>query len=373
LGIIFVFVFVGCTSRPQTPKEPYPYYEEDVFFENSTEGIILAGTMTYPKTEIPFPTVVLITGTGPHERDSEIYKHKIFLVLSDYLTKNGIAVLRFDKRGTGKSTGEYGYDKRYGLLKQNIQTSTIENYTSDVIAAVNYLKSKKEINKEKIGLIGLSEGGFIAPLIASKEEGIAFIILLAAPGMPMDQLALLQNELILNDYNMKEEDIKMRMSVTKKAIEINNSGVTDEQFKLDLTEYIHQLSLNDPKALKKLGKPVFMSKKRTIQFIVDGLSSPYNRHFLMQDPAIALRDVKCPVLALNGDKDMQVPSKQNLDAIRIALMESGNTNYTIKEIPNINHLQQESVTGSIKEYSKIKQTISPLVLNEIIQWIKIQL
>ena len=164
--------------RPQEPIKPYPYYSEDITFENKKAGINLAGTLTLPTKDGVFPVVILISGSGPQNRDEELLGHKPFLVLSDFLTKNGIAVLRYDDRGTAFSKGDF-------------KTATSADFATDVESAIFYLKTRKEINKKKVGLIGHSEGGLIAPMVASKSKDVSFIVLLAGTGIQGDQILLL--------------------------------------------------------------------------------------------------------------------------------------------------------------------------------------
>lgn len=326
--------------RPQEPQKPYPYYTEEVKFENKTDKITLAGTLSLPKKEGNFPAVVLITGSGKQNRDEEILGHKPFLVLADYLTKKGIAVLRFDDRGAGESTG-------------NFTKGTTIDFARDVQAAVDYLKNRKEITKNKIGLIGHSEGGIIAPIIAGNSKDIDFIVLLAAPGIRGDKLLLKQKESLEREIGVSEDNIQKGQEIFKGAYDIvlASSG-NDETLKNKLSDY----------AKSKFDDNVAKSFTAQITNV-----PMYN--FLRMDPAIALAKVKCPVLALNGSKDLQVPSAVNLEVIEKTLIKAGNKNVTIKELPNLNHLFQECKTGSIQEYETIEQTFSPIALEEISNWL----
>jgi uncharacterized protein len=334
--------------RPQEPIKPYPYYSEDITFENKEAGIVLAGTLTLPTKEGNFPAVVLITGSGPQNRNEEIMGHKPFLVLSDYLTKNGIAVLRFDDRGTALSKGDF-------------KTATTLDFATDVEAAVKYLQTRKEINKTKIGLMGHSEGGVIAPMVAAKSKDISFIVLLAGTGIPGEQLLLLQEELIGRASGTSEADLQKTKISNKGAFDIVTNSTNVETLKNDLTNYF--------KADTTTETPAGMSKDGFINFKVNQLTSPWMVYFIKYDPAIALEKVTCPVLAIDGSKDLQVSPKENLDAIKTALEKGGNKNVTIKEFSNLNHLFQECKTGLPGEYAEIEQTISPIVLEEITKWI----
>lgn len=341
--------------RPQEPQKPYGYYTEDVYFENRKENFTLAGTLSLPQKEGVFPAVILISGSGPQNRDEEVFGHKPFLVLSDYLTKNGIAVLRFDDRGTAESKG-------------NFQTATSFDFATDIESAVNYLRSRKEINKKKIGLIGHSEGGIIAPMLAAKDKEISFIVLLAGTGIIGSDLLLLQQELIGRANGISEKELQKNKKENKAAFDLIQKFENNDSLKLELGSFIKQHLDDDILAQIQNG----MSLDDFIKDQVDVLTAPWMYNFLKYDPSIILEKVKCPVLALNGSKDLQVPSKINLDAIETALKKAKNKNVTIKELAGLNHLFQECESGSPTEYPKIEQTFSPTALKEIADWIKSQ-
>jgi len=341
--------------RPQEPKKPYSYYEEEVTFKNANAGITLAGTLTLPSKEGNFPAVILITGSGAQNRDEELMGHKPFLVISDYLTKNGIAVLRFDDRGTGASKGDF-------------KTATTSDFATDVEAGVAFLKTRKEINKKKIGLIGHSEGGIIAPMVANNSKDVAFIVLLAGTGIPGDQLLLLQQELIGKASGLNDENLKKARMINHGAYEVVEKAKTTDQLKVDLTSYIKKSLAEGGNAFKPEG----MTEDDFVKLQVSMMISPWMIFFLKYDPAIALEKVKCPVLALNGEKDLQVPSKENLEAIKKALAKGGNKKVTAIELPGLNHLFQECKTGLPAEYATIEQTFSPTALTEILKWIQRQ-
>jgi uncharacterized protein len=331
--------------RPQEPIKPYPYYSENIIFTNKKAGISLAGTLSLPKKEGSFPVVVLITGSGPQNRDEELLGHKPFLVLSDFLTRNGIAVLRYDDRGIGESKGDF-------------KNATTQDFTTDVEAAIAYLKTRKEINKTKIGLIGHSEGGVIAPIVASKNKEVNFIILLAGTGIQGNKLMLLQKELIERQSGISETEIAKGQEIIGGAYNlILKSDINDINTNAKIHDYLKEKYEN------KLDE-------NTLKSISNQLSSNWMHYFIKFDPATALEKVKCPVLAINGEKDLQVPAKVNLEAISKALSKAGNHKVTTKLLPNLNHLFQECTTGSPEEYSKIEQTISPVALNVVLNWIK---
>ena len=342
-------------KRPQDPIKPYSYYTEDVIFENKSANINLAGTLSLPKKDGVFPAVILITGSGAQNRDEELLGHKPFLVIADYLTKNGIAVLRFDDRGTAMSKGDF-------------TSATTLDFATDVEAGFQFLLSRKEIDKKRIGLIGHSEGGMIAPMVACKSKNVSFIVLLAGTGIPGDELLLLQQELIGRISGISEDDLRKTKVANTKAFEIVKKAANSDQMKKDLTDYITKSIKSDSKS--KI--PEGISESDFIAMQVNQIANPWMQFFIKYNPALALEKVKCPVLALNGEKDLQVPPKENLSAINKALLKGGNKKGSMKELPNLNHLFQECKTGSPQEYSAIEQTISPVALSEILSWIQIQ-
>lgn len=339
--------------RPQEPVKPYPYYSEDVKFDNSKDKISLAGTLTLPAKEGNYPAVILITGSGPQDRDEAIMDHKPFLVLADHLTKNGIAVLRYDDRGTAQSTGDFS-------------TATSKEFASDVESAIAYLKTRKEINTRKIGLAGHSEGGSIASMVAGDSREVAFIVLLAGPGIPGDEILIKQTRLIGRANGISDE-------VLDRGEETNKRIYSVLKQKSDLTEVKAQLkSILEEDHDKAPADQQLPDDQRNaiISQMVNSIATPWYQFFVGYNPAQDLEKVKCPVLALNGEKDLQVPPKEDLEGIKSALEKGGNKNVTVKELPRLNHLFQESVTGSPAEYGKIEQTFSPTALIEISDWVK---
>ena len=340
-------------KRPQEPVKPYPYYSEEITFENTKENITLAGTLTLPKKEGKFPVVVLITGSGPQNRDEEIMGHKPFLVLSDYLTRNGIGVLRYDDRGSFASKG-------------NFAKSTTFDFATDVESAVSYLKTRKEIDLKHIGLIGHSEGGIIAPLVAANDKDISFIVLLAGTGVSGGDILLLQQELIGRGSGMKEEDLKIVAELNSNIYKFIREIKDTVTLKNKITDYM----LTKSKVLPKLSIPEGSTMNNFINMQLKQLINPWMLNFIRYNPATVLEKVRCPVLAINGDKDTQVPSKVNIPAIKEALKKGGNRESTCKELPGLNHLFQECKTGLPKEYAEIEQTISSVALDVITTWIK---
>jgi pimeloyl-ACP methyl ester carboxylesterase len=334
--------------RPQTPTPPYSYYSEEVTFPNPTANISLAGTLTLPKKEGIYPVVVLISGSGPQNRDEELFDHQPFLVLSDYLTRNGFAVLRYDDRGIEKSEG-------------NFNAATTQDFASDVESALKYLRTRKEINPKKIGLIGHSEGGLIAPMVAAKDKDLAFIVLLAGPGVPISDLMLLQKEKMERQAGVSEVELLKNQEIFKGAYQlISNTETNDVLFKATLAKYFG-------------GKFNVPASDKEVLGITGLVTSPWTFNFLKLNPADFLKNVRCPVFAINGEYDIQVTPKENLQAIKMILDKSGNKKVTVKELPTLNHLFQESKTGAVSEYGTIEQTISPMALTEILNWLKLQI
>lgn len=334
----------------QEPSKPYPYYTEEINFKNH-DGTIFAGTLSMPRKEGNFPVVVLISGSGPQNRDEEILGHKPFLVLADHLTRNGIAVLRYDDRGTAASKGDFA-------------TGNTLDFASDTESAVEYLKTRKEIDQHKIGLIGHSEGGVIAPIVASKIKQIKFIVLLAGTGIPGEELLLMQKEAIQKVSGVNEADRLATKKFFSGVYDLIKKSSDPQTLRGELEVYVKNSIKNIPPSEK--GN---LTDEQFTKILIDQISSKWIQFFIKYDPAIVLEKVKCPVLALNGSNDRQVPPKVNLDAIRTALKKGRNKDATIIELPKLNHLFQESVTGSPDEYSTITQSFSPTALTVITDWI----
>ncbi len=326
-------------AHPQEPKKPFPYRSEDVVYQNKPAGVELAATLTIPQGKGPFPAVVLITGSGPQDRDEALLGHRPFLVLSDYLTRKGIAVLRADDRGVAKSTGDF-------------DLATTADFATDTEAGIAYLKTRPEIDLHKIGLIGHSEGGVIAPMVAARNHDVAFIVMMAGTGVPGDAVLAEQTRLILEANG-----------VSNAAAE--KLGATQ----LEILTLVKQEK--DPMAVEKELREKLSGQASDAQLgaTIEKMNSPWMRYFISYDPATALAKVACPVLALNGSKDVQVSPSQNLPAIRKALEAGGNKHFEIVELPGLNHLFQTAKTGSPNEYAQIEETIAPVALDKISAWI----
>jgi uncharacterized protein len=341
--------------RPQEPQPLYSYYVEDVTFENPKDKALLAGTLTLPKNEGSFPVVIMISGSGTQNRDGEVMGHKPFLLWADYLTKKGIGVLRCDDRGAGKTKGD-------------VMNATSQTFATDIEAAVNYLMTRKEVNKKQIGLIGHSEGGMIAPMVAAQSKNVNYIVLLAGSGIRGDKLLLLQNETVLKASGAGEAATKKQLDYLQGVFNVMFKNQSPDQLKKDLKSHFEEQLKNNPDS-----KPQGMSAEDFIKNQVGTFGLPWMQYFVQYDPSLILKSVKCPVLAINGDKDLQVSSKVNLEAIKNGLKKGKNKKVTIKEYPNLNHFFQECKTCLIDEYSKIEQTIAPSVLSDVTNWILQQL
>jgi len=326
-------------KRPQNPVKPYPYRDEDASYDNKLQNVTLAATLTIPAGKGPFPAVVLITGSGPQDRDESLMGHKPFLVLSDYLTRHGIAVLRADDRGTAKSTGDF-------------KAATTADFATDTEAGIAYLKTRAEVDLHKIGLIGHSEGGTIAPMIAARNKDVAFIVMMAGTGVPGDDVIVAQSEAIAIASGKEPAEAAKNAAKEREILKLVETEKDETVLEKELRE---QIAGEVPDA--------------QIGVQIQQLTSPWFRYFLTYDPATALRKVTCPVLVLNGSLDKQVLPSQNLPPIRKAQAEAGNQHVEIDELPGLNHLFQTAKTGAPSEYSQIEETMSPVALDKMASWI----
>jgi len=332
-------------ERPQEPKPPFPYEIEDVTYESGE--ITLAGTLTVPAGEGPFPAVLLLTGSGPQDRDETIFGHKPFWVIADRLTRSGIAVLRVDDRGVGDSGG-------------SIARSTLEDFADDALVGVAFLKTRTKIDPERIGLLGHSEGGIVAPLAASRSSDVAFVVLLAGTGVPGIDVISEQTGRMLRTQGVPEGVVENQLRQQRRVNEIAASDISAEAVEAE----VRAIAAEQLAAAPGIDETQF---EQQLQAQIKELTSPWLRFFLSHDPRPALRKVKVPVLALNGGLDLQVVPEQNMPEIEAAL--KGNPDVTAKVLPGLNHLFQKAETGKLSEYAQIEQTISPEVLDLVKEWI----
>lgn len=341
-------------NRPQEPKPPFPYKTEEVSYENKAAKIKLAGTLTLPKEGGPHPVVLMITGSGPQDRDESLLGHKPFMVIADYLTRRGVAVLRVDDRGVGKSTG-------------NFQNGTTFDFADDALAGVEYLKTRQDIDPHRIGLCGHSEGGVIAPIVATKSKDVAFIVLMAGTGVPGEDILYMQGRLIAKAMGAGAKELDKGENIQRKMFAMIKAETPSKELVSKLRElYKTELGKLDDEEKKAVQKQGGME---AVEAQIKPFEFPWFKAFLTHDPRPVLAQVKCPVLAINGELDLQVPCKENLEAIRKALEDAGHQPHTIKSFPKLNHLFQTCTTGAPTEYGKIEETINPEVLKTIGDWI----
>jgi pimeloyl-ACP methyl ester carboxylesterase len=329
--------------RPQNPGKPYPYKEEEVHFANQKATAMLSGTLTTPQGAGPFPAALLISGSGPQNRDESLAGHSPFLVLADYLTRHGVAVLRYDKRGIGKSNGDFA-------------AATTEDFAADAEAALAYLKTRKEVVPGKVGVLGHSEGALIAPILAGKGS-VAWIVLLAGPAQTGEKTMLAQSQAIASAAGMAEAQVLQSLEFDRKAYAMVREGKDSTLLEKKLDAMVISSGMAEAAMPASVRAQIHM------------LSSPWFHYFLDYDPLPALQNVKCPVLALNGERDLQVIAKENLPLIQKALDDAGNKDGTTKEMPGLNHLFQHAESGTPAEYGAIQETIAPEVLQLIADWI----
>lgn len=341
------------TRRAQDPKKPYPYHAEQVMFANAAAGIRLAGTFTFPKTAGPHPAVVLITGSGPQDRDEAIMGHRPFLVLADHLTRQGFAVLRFDDRGFAKSEGDF--DK-----------ATNPDFVSDALAAVAWVKARPEVDATRIGLAGHSEGGIVAPRAAAQSKDVAFIVLMAGVGVPMDQLLLRQAADLMRTAGASEAVVAKQHDFQRELFSLIRASPAGPETESKVRALV-RAALKD--AMKEETNAQ-LNPDAAIDAQVKMVCSPWFAEMLRYDPAVTLAQVRCPVLAVNGGKDLQVAAGDNLRAIEQALKKGGNPDVTVIEFPGLNHLFQSSQTGAVAEYATNEETFNPKALNTISDWLR---
>lgn len=337
--------------RPQLPRPPFPYREEQVTVQ-SVPGVTLAGTLTLPQGAGPHPAVLLVTGSGPQDRDETLLGHKPFLVLADYLARRGIAVLRLDDRGVAASTGAFA-------------AATSDDFAADAQAAVRWLRARPDVADDRVGIVGHSEGGLIAPLVASRTPELGFIVMLAGPGTPSAELLMAQGALISRAAGGTEQQIERTLALQRELFTAIATEADSASLHAQLTEMVrrYQASLTP----EERAQPD--ASDATFAAAVNQLISPWYRWFLRYDPAPALRATRVPVLALNGSLDLQVPADENLAAVQRALQAGGNRDVTIEKLPGLNHLFQTARTGAPSEYAEIEETFSPMALQRIGDWI----
>ena len=339
--------------RPQEPQD-FPYVQEEVAFTNPHGGHVLRGTLTKPEGTGPFTCVVLLSGSGPQDRNSELVGHKPFLVWSDYLTRNGFAVLRFDDRGVAESGGSFS-------------PNTVEGISQDAEAAWNYAASREDIARDAVGFMGHSEGGLIAPMVAARNPDVAFVISLAGPGTTGKQIISDQTGLLLAVQGLPAAEVAEAVSNQSTLLEVLVEVPDPEQQRKVLTQRLEALLQEaTPEELETLG-----GRDAVIARRLEELTDPWYVSFVNHDPAPYWMQTTCPVFALNGDKDLQVPGASNLGGIRSALQSGGNRDGEVRLFPGLNHLFQSSSTGAPSEYGAIETTVEPEVLEAVLEWLQL--
>jgi len=344
-------------NRPQEPQAPFPYEEKEVSYTNVEQGFSLGGTLTLPEGEGPFPAAILVSGSGSQNRDEEIFGHKPFKLLADQLTRGGIAVLRYDDRGVGSSGG-------------SAAESTTGDLAGDARSAFEYLLSNNIIDHSKIGIIGHSEGGMIAFMLASSHEDIAFIISLAGPGVDGKTILLEQSDYITSLSGVApsiREDNRIVMSTVYDIMMANESYQTWEKEVLDFANKFYS-----EKDMDYYSEEDIERGKRNLLASIPESSYAWMRYFVMFDPAPLFNSIKCPVLALNGEKDCQVLPEKNIQSIKNGLLAAGNINTLTMILPGLNHLFQNCETGLPNEYGILEETFDQKTLDMMSEWIRQQ-
>lgn len=332
-------------NRPQTPKPPFPYIIEEVKFENKAAGgIKLAGTLTIPKDVKNPPAVILISGSGAQNRNEKGFDHEPFLILSDYLSRNGIAVLRYDDRGVAESEG-------------NFAAATSYDFSTDAEAAFNFLRKRSDIDINKIGLLGHSEGGMVAPMTAARNKDIAFVISLAGPAVPLDQLMIKQIHDLSLSENRSEDDIKKLLNMNRAVFEAIKKERDSESLEKMIREVLVEYNFSN-------------GDENSHNSFVKRVTSPWFKYFISYEPAPALEKISCPFLALNGTLDKQVDADMNLGAMEKIFKQKKFRDFTLNYLVGLNHAFQEAKTGDVAEYRMIEQTMSNKALEIIAEWIK---
>ena len=343
-------VFAAQPQRPQTPQPPFPYLTRDVSFTSSAGLVQLAGTLTVPKLDARAPCVILAPGAGAVDRDDTIMGHKPFLVIADYLARHGIAALRLDSRGVGGSSGNYSQ-------------STGDELAGDLLSAIEFLKKQPEIDPRAIGLVGHSAGGIVSSLAAAKSPDVRFLVLLAAPGLPDTEVLAIRVGAAGASRGLSAAEVRKTQDAFRRARARMLRGESDPEMKsafIDVVRLLLPPGVDAPPQALAAAVEQEMAAART----------PNKSFFLSHDPRVSLSRVSCPVLALNGSKDQNVPAKESLAAIKDALARGKNPNAKSVEIDGLNHFFQTAITGSSMEVGQIEETFSPLVLDLIVSWVQ---
>lgn len=336
------------TRRPQEPIRPFPYTEREVQIA-SVPGVTLAGTLTLPRGAGPFPAVVMVSGSGAQDRDETMFLHRPFAVIADALARKGIATLRYDDRGTAQSTGSFA-------------GSTTEDFSRDAEAAVAFARSAPEISKAQVGLLGHSEGGLVAPMVAARSNAVSFVILLAAPAVRFDSLSVLQNRASLVAMGASAQAATDREPLLRSIYSAVIASTDSAQLATRMLAALRAEYLRSP-----AGMP--MPSAADAARLQRMYSAPWRNFLMRYDPIPALQKLRVPVLALNGTKDVQVPAAENLRAIQSAIGASGQRDITVIALPELNHFFQHAGNGTMSEYLLIEETFAPEAIRAITDWL----
>lgn len=337
-------------NRPQNPKEPVPYESEEVRYKNSQQNTELAGTLTMPRGDGPFPVAITISGSGPADRNESHSDHKPFLIIADHLARRGIAVLRYDDRGVGESKGEHS-------------GATSADLATDVEAGIDFLKTHPNIDADRIGLIGHSEGGLIAPMVAAQRTDVNFIVLLAGTGVNGGEILKSQSTAMMEADGKSAEALDANRKAHDAVFSIleNNPEATPGEIEAAGKAFVDSI---DDETARELAEPM-------VEHLVGLMNSRWVSFFVKHDPAKTLAKVKCHVLAINGEKDLQVVCDLNLKPIEKALRAGSPESFKVVRLSNVNHMFQETDgSGSPDDYGKIEQTFSPKALRVVSSWIR---
>jgi len=342
-------------AAPASAGEALPYVNDEVMVQSGV--ITLAGTLSLPRGPSPFPAVILVSGSGPQDRDEEVFGFKIFRTLADHLARNGFAVLRTDDRGVGKSTG-------------NLRDSTSADFAGDALAELAYLRSRPEIDPARIGILGHSEGGIVAPIAAARSTDVAFIILMAGPAVTGERILLAQNDLVARAEGLSEADARANGDLQRMMFAAVRSDQGWEEVDAGIRRLVlarvAKLPAGQQKAIPDLN--AYAAQAAAAQ--IAAARSPWFKFFLDYDPAPALARVACPMLALFGEKDVQVPPELNRPAMAAALSQNGNRVAEIKVIAGANHLFQSAKTGGVREYAQLPHAFTPEFLDTVTSWLR---
>jgi uncharacterized protein len=340
---------VEAPKRPQIPTGPFPYSSKEVKIKTTNPEVILSGTLTIPQGKGPFPAVILVSGSGAQDRNEELMGHKPFWILADHLTRNGIAVLRYDDRGYAKSTG-------------NFDDATTMDFADDANAVFNFLAKQKKIDKAYIGIIGHSEGGIIAPIIASKNPQVQFVVLMAGTSISGDKILIDQQELIMRANKTDEKEVTENIQLSEKIIDFLLKEKNNPNLQTDLANHIEKVAKEIHYTIPKSLSPKTFAKQTAFAY-----SKKWIVSFVSIDPALYLKQLMIPTLALFGEKDLQVSTRANVKPMEDAL--KNNPKATVHTFLDLNHLFQHAKTGSPSEYALIEETLAPEFLDFVTQWI----